>query len=76
MVVYMQQSIIENIVDLELRAITTRGVHWNSKTDPLAQTTQTDPIFGQPGASDGRRRVSATKNRFRQVGWRVLFFNT
>ena len=55
---------------------TTRGVHDNLRTNPLAQTARADLKTGRPDASDGRRRVSATKNWLRRVGWRVFFFKT
>ena len=54
----------------------TRGVHANPRIDPPAQTTRANSKTDLPDAGDGRRRVSATKNRLGQVGWRVFFFKT
>ena len=45
-----------------------RSVHHNPETDPPTQTARVDPKIGRLDVGDGRRQVSATKNRFRQVG--------
>ena len=55
---------------------TSRAVHQKPKIDPPTQTAQADLKIGRPDTGDIRRWVFATKNRFRRVGWRVLFSKT